>query len=71
LQKAIAKEPEDSKNFAKVAKRKALDIIGSVIEDVAKGQVKEAAKQIIELGKDLGPIIVKTAAYGFFKSMLG
>jgi hypothetical protein len=70
LQKAIAKEPEDSKSFAKVAKRKALDIIGGVIEDIAKGQVKEAGKQIIELAKDLGPIIVKTAAYAFFKSML-
>jgi len=69
LQGAIAKEPEDSKSFAKVAKKKALDIIGGVIEDIAKGQVKEATKQIIELGKELGPVIVKTAAYGFFKSM--
>jgi hypothetical protein len=33
--------------------------------------VKKAAKQIIELGKDLGPVIVNTAAYGFFKSCLG
>jgi len=70
LQKAIAKEPEESKSFAKVAKKKALDIIGGVIEDIAKGQVKEAGKQIIELAKDLGPIIAKTAAYAFFKSML-
>ena len=70
LQNAIAKEPEDSKSFAKVAKRKALDIIGGVIEDIAKGQVKEAGKQIIELAKDLGPIIAKTAAYAFFKTML-
>lgn len=52
-----------------MAKKKALDIIGGVIEDIAKGQVKEAGKQIIELGKDLGPIIAKTAAYAFFKSM--
>jgi len=68
LQKAIADEPEES--FAKVAKKTALDIIGEAIKDIARGQVKEAAKEIIELGKDLGPIIVKTAAYGFFKSML-
>jgi len=71
LQRAIAQEPEDNKSFTKVAKKKALDIIGGVIEDIAKGQVKEAAKEIIKLGKDLGPIIAKTAAYAFFKSMLG
>jgi len=70
LQRAIADEPEESKSFAKVAKKTALDIIGEVIKDIAKGQVKEAAKEIIKLGKDLGPIIVKTAAYAFFRSML-
>ncbi len=70
LQKVIEQEPEKSENFAKVAKKTALDIIGDAIKDIAKGQVKEAAKEIIKLGKDLGPIIVKTAAYGFFKSML-
>jgi len=69
LQKAIAAEPEKSESFAKVAKKTALDIIGESIKDIAKGQVKEAAKQIIELGKDLGPIIAKTAAYAFFKSI--
>jgi hypothetical protein len=53
-----------------VAKKTALDIIGEAIKDIAKGQVKEAAKQIVELGKDLGPIIAKTAAYSFFKGML-
>ena len=51
-------EPEYSPIFAKVAKKTALDIIGSALKDVAKGQVKEAAKQIYELGKDLGPVIV-------------
>jgi len=30
-----------------------------------------AAKQIYELGKDLGPVIVSTAAYRFFKGSLG
>jgi len=69
LQKVIADEPEASKSFAKVAKKTALDIVGGAIRDVAKGQVKEAAKQIIELGKDLGPILAKTAAYAFFKSI--
>jgi hypothetical protein len=71
LQKAIADEPDESKSFAKVAKKTALDIIGEAIKDIAKGQVKEAAKEIIELGKDLGPIVAKTAAYAFFKSILG
>ena len=70
LQKTIAKEPEESKSFAKIAKKTALDIIGEAIKDIAKGQIKEAAKQIVELGKDLGPIIAKTAAYTFFRSML-
>ena len=31
--------------------------------------MKEVAKEIIELGRDLGPIIAKTAAYAFFKNM--
>jgi hypothetical protein len=70
LQKAIAQEPGESKTFAKIGKNKALDIIGKVLEDIAKGQVKEAAKQIIELGKDLGPIVAKTAAYAFFRSLM-
>jgi len=71
LQKAIADEPEKSKSFAKVAKKTALDIIGESIKDIAKGQIKEAAKQIVELGKDLGPIFVKMApaAYAFFKGI--
>ena len=70
LQKAIAKQPENSPTFAKVAKKTALDIIGSALKDVAKGQVKEAAKQIYKLGKDLGPAILNTAAYAFFKNFL-
>jgi len=69
LQKAITDEPEESDSFAKVAKKTALEIIGEAIKDIAKGQVKEAAKQIVKLGKDLGPIIAKTAAYTFFKSI--
>jgi hypothetical protein len=71
LQKIIAQQPEDSPTFANVTKKTALDLIGSALKDVAKGQVKEAAKQICKLGKDLGPVIVNTAAYGFFKSCLG
>jgi hypothetical protein len=70
-QKIIVQQPEDSPAFGKVAKKTALDLIGLTLKDVAKGQIKEAAKQIYELGKDLGPVIVNTAAYGFFKSCLG
>lgn len=72
LHKAIADEPEESKSFAKVAKKTALDIIGSAIKDITKGKVKKAAEEIIELGKDLGPLFLKMApaAYTFFKSML-
>lgn len=70
LRDTIAAQPEDSETFAKVAKKTALDIIGGALKDVAKGQVKKAAEQIIELGKDLGPVILNTAAYAFFKNMM-
>ena len=71
LQKAITDEPEESESFSKVAKKAALDIVSEVIKDVAKGQVKEAARQILELGKDLGPLFVRMApaAYEFFKNI--
>lgn len=71
LRDTVAALPDDDPTFAKVTKKTALDLIGSALKDVAKGQVKEAAKQICELGKDLGPVIVNTVAYGFFKSYLG
>lgn len=71
LQKAIAYEPGESESFAKVAKKTALDIIGGAIKDIAKGQVKKAAKEIIKLGKDLGPLLVRMApaAYEFFRNI--
>ena len=57
--------------FCQGAKKTALDIVGGAIKDIAKGQIKEAAKQIIELGKDLGPLLVRMApvAYDFFKNI--
>jgi hypothetical protein len=72
LHKAIEQEPEESRSFTRVAKKTALDIIGGAMKDIAKGQVKKAAKRIIKLGKDLGPLFLKMAptAYTFFKSML-
>ena len=55
-----------------MAKKTALDIIGGAIKDIAKGKVREAAEQIIEIGKDLGPLFVRMvpAAYEFFKNMV-
>ena len=66
-------KPEGSKSFAKVAKKTALDIIGEAIKDMAKGQVKKAVKEVVELGKDLGPLFVRMApaAYDFFTNIGG
>ena len=58
-------------NLSDTLKRTALDIVGETLKDVAKGQVKGAAQKIVELGKDIVPFIVDTAAYGFFKGLLG
>lgn len=71
LRKVIAEEPEGGESFAEVAKNTALDIVGEAIKEIAKGQVKNAAKEIIKLGKDLGPLLVRTApaAYEFFRSI--
>ena len=71
IQKAIAKEPEKSKSFLKIAKEKALDIVGEALEDIAKGELKKAAKDIYELGKLVGPLIAQTTAYAYFKGMIG
>jgi len=71
LRDTVAALPEDNPTFAKKTKKAALDIIGSALKDIAKGQVKKVAEQVIQLGKDLGPVIVNTAAYAFFKSCLG
>jgi hypothetical protein len=67
LRDAVAALPEDSPTFAKVAKKTALGIIGDTLKDVAKGQIKEAAKQIYELGKEFGPVVLSSAAYAALK----
>jgi hypothetical protein len=41
------------------------------LKDVAKRQLAEAAKKVFELGRDVAPMIVNTAAYNFFKGMMG
>jgi len=69
LQKAIRNEP--SKSFRKIAKKKALDVIGGALEDLAKDEVKSATSKIIDLGKKLGPWFIKKAAYVSFKVLLG
>jgi hypothetical protein len=40
------------------------------LEDTARGQVKEAGKQIVQLGKHLGPVILNTTTHSFFSSVL-
>ena len=69
LQKAIEDAPDET--FGKVAKKTALNLVGDCIKDIAKGKIKEAAKEIVALGVDLGPVIAKTAAYAFFSQLGG
>ncbi|MBL7154202.1 MAG: pentapeptide repeat-containing protein [Phycisphaerae bacterium] len=77
LKQAIATEPAKSKHFGKntkkygkLTKKKVLDLVGGALEDFGKKQITEVAKTIVELGKDLGPVVVKTAAYAFFRSLM-
>lgn len=69
IERDIKEAPQEK--LSDTVKRTALDIVGEALKDVAKGQVKEAAKQIVKLGKDIVPFIIDTAAYGFFKGLLG
>lgn len=69
LKKIIEGQPKQK--IPAVVKRKGLEIIHDALKDVAKRQLAEAAKKVLELGKDFGPMIVNTAAYTFFKSMMG
>lgn len=72
LQKAITARPEDDREtFGKVAKQTALDIVGEATKDIAKGQIKKAAREIVKLGAELGPVITKTGAIAFFKGIIG
>jgi len=61
----------EKKATSTAVKRKGLEIIHDALKDVAKRQLTEAAKKIWELGKEVGPAIIKTSAYSFFKNMLG
>jgi hypothetical protein len=71
LQKAIKESPKES--FIKISKDKALDIVGGVLEDIAKDGVKEAAKKIAKLGVMLSPIVIDKIphVFEFFKNILG
>lgn len=68
LHRMILDAPKET--ISETARKTALNLVGDAMKDIAKGQVKEAAKQIVELGKDVLPLVAQTAAYGFFKSML-
>jgi uncharacterized protein YjbI with pentapeptide repeats len=70
LRDAVAALPDDSPTFGKVAKKTALDIIGGLLKKAAEGQMKEAAKQLYELGKEFGPVVLSSAAYAALKSMM-
>jgi small GTP-binding protein len=69
LKKIVEEQPEEK--LGPLVKRKGLEIIHDALKDVAKRQLTEAAKKIWELGKEMGPAIIKTVAYSFFKNMLG
>ena len=69
LKKIIEGQPEE--NLSSVIKNKAFEIIHDSLKDDAKRQLKEAAKKIWELGKEVGPVVASTAAYTFFKKILG
>ena len=68
LKKIVEKQPEEK--VSAVVKRKGLEIIHDALKDVAKRQLTEAAKKIWELGKEVGPVIINTAAYSFFKNIV-
>jgi hypothetical protein len=69
LEKIVEEQPEEKVGAA--VKRKGLEVIHDALKDVAKRQLTEAAKKIWELGKEVGPVIISTQAFNFFKNMLG
>jgi len=69
LKKIIEEQPKQK--IPAVVKNKGIEIIHDALKDVAKRQLAEAAKKVLELGKDVAPMIVNTAAYNFFKGMMG
>lgn len=62
LQKLIGELPEEDESFAKATRTTALNIVGDTLKDMAKGQFKEGAKQIVQLGKDLS--LIGLSEYG-------
>ena len=69
LKKIVEEQPEEE--VSAVVKRKCFEVIHDTLKDVAKRQLSDAAKKIWELGKEVGPAIINTAAYSFFKNILG
>ena len=69
LRKLVEGQAEEK--LSGVVKKKACEIIHDALKDVARRQLTEAAKKILELGKEAVPLIVNTAAYRFFKGILG
>ncbi|TKJ34657.1 MAG: hypothetical protein CEE38_17455 [Planctomycetes bacterium B3_Pla] len=68
LERIIKEQPQDK--LSETAKKKSLEITHDALKDVARRQLTEAAKKIWELGNEVGPTIVGTAAHGFFENMM-
>jgi len=64
-------EEQSKQKIPAIVRKKGLEIIHDALKDIAKRQLVEAAKKVLELGKNVAPMIVNTAAYNFFRSMTG
>ena len=69
LERVIKEQPGEK--LSETVKKKWLEIVHDALKDVAKRQLSEAAKKIWELGKEVGPAILSTGAYSFFRNMIG
>lgn len=61
--------PEDE--ISDQSRKKSMEVIGTAIQDIAKGKVEEAVRQIVELGKEIGPTMTKSAAFAILKMLQG
>lgn len=67
IEQAIKEAPPQ--DLTETARREALDIVNGTFKDVAKGKAKEVTEAIIQLGIRIGPSLVNTPAYEFFKNL--
>ncbi len=69
--KTIVQDASAKSTRKQQVKKKLVTVLDGAVTGIAKDQLKDTARQIYELGKDLGPVIARTAAYAFFKSHFG